>query len=151
MKKPAHVFRASAALALLGLGLGIACSDQAEGDRCEIENGDADCGAGLICVPGRKTLPSASGGSWKAEYATGLNEAFLATDPNDTSKDRCCPAVRDQASHPACVRQTAAGTAPPPADSGPEASTVTPATEDAASSADAGSVTDASQDAPDAD
>lgn len=35
----------------IGLSLGsIACSNQGEGARCEIENGDDDCQEGLVCT-----------------------------------------------------------------------------------------------------
>ena len=40
--------RALGALALLLLGLG--CSKQAEGERCDQNNGDLDCESGLLCV-----------------------------------------------------------------------------------------------------
>lgn len=141
MKKRARLLRSSLVLALLGLGLGlvVACSDQAEGERCELENGDLDCGAGLICV-GSAGRPA---GRWQVEYNLGLNEPF-------TGVDRCCPESRTKATHPACVFPTNPGTnVTPPTDSGPDVSVVDAAGDSGADAADAAPVTDASTDAAD--
>lgn len=144
MKKPARPFRAAAVLAVASLGVVLACSDQGEGDRCELDNGDADCdtAAGLICVPG-PTRESSDTGSWRTQYPGGLNDPYK-------NVDRCCPSDRNLATHPACVRQSAATDAAPPTDSGPvvvsDASTTSDASSDAS---DASTVTDASQDARD--
>jgi hypothetical protein len=144
MKTPARFLRGFVVLAIAGLGLVVACSNQGEGDRCELDNGDSDCdtGANLICVPG-PTRESSETGSWRASYAQGVNDPYK-------NADRCCPLNRDLATHPACVRQSAATDAAPPTDSGPTATDAAPTT-DAASTVDAATVSDAAQDAPDAD
>ncbi|MBX3227146.1 MAG: hypothetical protein KIT84_35580 [Labilithrix sp.] len=75
-----------------------ACSNQGEGEVCNIENDNADCKTdeGLVCYP--------------------FNQL------NNVSSDRCCPADRSRATHPACVTAIAVGgitDAQAPADTGP--------------------------------
>lgn len=73
-----------------------ACSNQGEGERCEIANGSDDCKTdeGLIC--------------------------YSATDLGSTS-DRCCPSDRSKATHPACKTPISGvgSDAQAPTDSGP--------------------------------
>ena len=75
-----------------------ACSNNGEGERCQIQNFSDDCQDGLVCLP-------------KAQVAS--NEYNNA--------DRCCPPDRAQATHEACKERRAGvtGDATPPADSGP--------------------------------
>ena len=74
-----------------------ACSNYAEGDRCESLNGNDDCLDGLQC-----TL--------KAQLVAPYNSA-----------DRCCPVDRTRATHPACAIPSSAvgGDSAPPPDTGP--------------------------------
>lgn len=70
-----------------------ACSNQGEGERCEILNGNDDCNTeeGLICFP--------------------------MTQLRNTNSDRCCPADRSRATHPVCKTSADPGggdSAPPP-------------------------------------
>jgi hypothetical protein len=78
------------------IAIATACSNQGEGERCEIENGDEDCdtSAGLICWP--------------------------ETQLRNASSDRCCPADRSKATHPVCKTAVEIGVdAMTPADTGP--------------------------------
>ena len=74
-----------------------ACSDQDEGDRCQTQNGNEDCSPGLVCLA-----------------AGNVNPPF-------NKSDRCCPADRRSATHPACALLTATvtGDSAPPPDTGP--------------------------------
>lgn len=84
-----------------------ACSNQAEGDRCQAENNNDDCQSGLMCLAA--TQKPFGGGN-------GL------VNPPYNNSDRCCPFDRLTATHPACVPLqttiTGDGAAPPP-DTGP--------------------------------
>jgi hypothetical protein len=40
-----------------------ACSDQAEGERCDQQNGSNDCSAGLVCTPVPQSLKAPAGAS----------------------------------------------------------------------------------------
>jgi hypothetical protein len=73
-----------------------ACSNQGEGERCEVDNGDDDCrtGEGLSCYP----------------------EAQL----KNAGSDRCCPRDRSKATHPVCKQSSNIDfDAAPPPDTGP--------------------------------
>ena len=74
-----------------------ACSNMAEGDRCQTENNNDDCQDGLICLS-------------KANVNQGYNNS-----------DRCCPPNRSTATHPACtqLQNPIAGDSAPPPDTGP--------------------------------
>ncbi|MCL2724031.1 MAG: hypothetical protein FWD69_06290 [Polyangiaceae bacterium] len=75
-----------------------ACSNGGEGDRCERNNGNADCKDGLICMAGSQAASGwQNGGDW------------------------CCPQDRTQATAPPCVLGT--GTVPGADDAAPEANT----------------------------
>ncbi len=96
-----------------------ACSNQGEGERCQVANNSDDCQDGLICIEARN-LPQ------------GYNNA-----------DRCCPPDRTKATHPACaaLQSQIAGDSAPPPDTGPVADTGSDTGLDAASTdadADAG-------------
>ncbi|MBX3220700.1 MAG: hypothetical protein KF795_09285 [Labilithrix sp.] len=105
MKRPssptprAMRWRMGAALFLIVGGLTAAvaaCSNQGEGERCEILNGDDDCKSdeGLSCYP--------------------------ADQLRDKTAERCCPRDRSKATHPACIAPTTVvGDAATPADTGP--------------------------------
>jgi hypothetical protein len=83
-----------------------ACSDYAEGDRCETLNGSGDCQSGLVCTA-------------KSQINAPYNNS-----------DRCCPSNPAAATHPACtVLQSPVGDATAPFDTGPtpDAAIVTPA------------------------
>ena len=101
-----------------------ACSNQGEGERCEITNGDDDCktGEGLICT--------------------------RASDLSNSNSDRCCPSDRSRATAPVCLTPInivgGDGSAPP--DTGPPADAETDAGDAGTEDADAGS-TDAGEDA----
>jgi hypothetical protein len=69
-------FAALASLAALALGA-VGCSQQAEGERCSVANGSADCEAPLVCT--------------KRDLLTG------------STVDRCCPADRAQATTAECA------------------------------------------------
>jgi hypothetical protein len=114
----------AAFVSLAGLGLGaVGCSLQAEGERCSVANGSADCESPLVCT--------------KRDLLTG------------STVDRCCPADRSQATTAECAvtfsGASDAGTSPttPLVDAGP-------AVTDAANAADAASTTDASSNVTDA-
>jgi hypothetical protein len=75
-------------VALLGFGalaLETSCSQEPEGERCDLNNGvsggDSDCNDGLVCTS-----------------ATELG----------TETDRCCPADRTQSTVPPCLISTTA-------------------------------------------
>jgi hypothetical protein len=84
-----------------------ACSNQGEGERCEILNGNDDCKDGLICT----------------------SENLL----RNANSDRCCPSDRSKATHPICKTASEIGLdgSTAPADTGP------PPSADAGSDADA--------------
>ncbi len=69
-----------------------ACSNGAEGDRCEYDNLNDDCQDGLICIPA-SPRPG-------APYT--VNQQYA-------NSDRCCPPVQSQATHPACLPSTGTG------------------------------------------
>lgn len=113
-----------------------ACSDMGEGERCNFDNGNDDCQDGLICLPA--TNQGGRGG--------GLG---TVNSPYNNS-DRCCPADRTTATHPACtVPQSGVGDAAPSADTGPTVDATTADT-GADASSDASDASDAA-DAPDGD
>jgi len=101
------VTRALVLSLLGGLGALAACSNQAEGERCQAENGNTDCQSGLVCLAaGQKPFNGGIG---------------VVNDPYRDS-DRCCPYDRSTARHPACVlnQTTITGEGgPPPPDTGP--------------------------------
>jgi hypothetical protein len=76
-----------------------ACSNQSEGERCDVANGDEDCKTdeGLVCFP-------------KAQLSAPFNNA-----------DRCCPRDRSTAKTDPCKFPTnpIAGDSAPPGDTGP--------------------------------
>ncbi len=69
-----------AAVGLLGLVLTTSCSQQQQGERCDLNNGisggDSDCNDGLVCTAAKD----------------------LGTDT-----DRCCPADRSQSTVAPCI------------------------------------------------
>lgn len=84
----------------LGLGAFVAlaaCSNYDEGERCETLNGNDDCADPLQCIP-------------KAQIPVPYN-----------GSDRCCPANRAAATHPACMQpqNPIGGDSAPPPDTGP--------------------------------
>jgi len=123
-------FLAQRALALLAwcplLLMAAACANQAEGDRCDNKNGNADCAAGLICTSlqtrdsiccppappvtapacnlGGSPPPDAgSGGDGNADVESGgeasAPEAAPTNDaPSETTNDRGAVDTRDVAS-----------------------------------------------------
>jgi hypothetical protein len=109
-----------------------ACSNNGEGERCQIDNVNDDCENGLVCLT-------------KSQVNQGYNNS-----------DRCCPPDRSTATHPACtqLQNPVAGDSSPPADTGPVATdsgstdTGIDTGSDAASDADAGDpdASDAAQD-----
>jgi hypothetical protein len=109
-----------------------ACSNQAEGERCQAENGNDDCQSGLVCLAAtQKTFNGGQGGS-------------LVNAPYNNS-DRCCPADRSKATHPACVQLQATVTgdaAAPPADTGPTPDATTDASQPDTSTVDAADAAD---------
>lgn len=86
----------------------VACSDQGEGDRCQAENGNADCQSGLVCL---------------AAGAKNFNGGVGFVNAPYNNSDRCCPADRSRATHPACTQPTNSGAGDsgiPPAETGPQ-------------------------------
>jgi hypothetical protein len=71
-----------------GIGLAVclvsvlACGEQGEGERCDLDNGDSDCESGLVCTPASDLIRVAGGDSPGAAL--------------------CCPA-QGQASVSACI------------------------------------------------
>lgn len=120
---------------LMALGLGgfvtlAACSNGAEGERCQAENGNEDCQSGLVCLAaGLKPFNGGAPGSY-------VNPPF-------NGSDRCCPLDRLTATHPACVAPSAASTGGGSTD----ADTKAEADADASSDADTSPDADASSDA----
>jgi hypothetical protein len=91
---------------IVGLALGAvfagfialtACSNYAEGERCELGNGNEDCTSGLVCTP-------------KARLAAPYNVS-----------DRCCPPDLATATAVACVQPQAGfgADSAPPEETGP--------------------------------
>jgi len=109
------------------LAIGSACSNQGEGERCEVENNNDDCKTdeGLIC--------------------------FEANLLSNTTSDRCCPADRSKATHPVCKTSTdiGGGDAIAPADTGPSPTPDTGTPDADAGGEDAPSGNDADADAAD--
>ncbi len=103
-------------LATSGLIAIAACSNQGEGERCDVLNGNNDCNTsdGLICY-----------------RAADLNNSPLS--------DRCCPSNRAEATHPVCVTPRSVGEtdAAAPADTGPPPATPDATTSDAGDAATA--------------
>jgi hypothetical protein len=98
-----------------------ACSNNGEGDRCQVNNNNDDCQDGLICL------------------------ASSQVNPSYNNSDRCCPVDRTKSTHPACtlLQNPVAGDSAPPADTGPTGDTGTTDTgtdggNDGAGDADAG-------------
>jgi hypothetical protein len=94
--KTACLVGAILAFGLVAVGGVGACSNQAEGERCETLNGNDDCntGGGLICYPA----------------------ALLV----GTTSDRCCPQDRTTATAPVCKAPVSGvGDASAPPDTGP--------------------------------
>src|SRR5690606_14242775 len=96
--------RRNLAAAVTALTLGgwlalVACSNNAEGERCQTANNNDDCQDGLICL------------------------AAAQVNPSYNSSDRCCPPDRSTATHPACtlLQNPIAGDSAPPPDTGPPA------------------------------
>jgi hypothetical protein len=95
-----------------------ACSNQGEGERCDVLNGDDDCKTddGLIC--------------------------YRAADLNNSNSDRCCPRDRARATNPVCKTplSTVTNDAQAPSDSGPNPiiPDATPDANDGASQEDSG-------------
>lgn len=114
------------AQAIFGLVSLVACANMAEGDRCEVLNGNDDCQSGLVCLP-----------------AGQVNQPY-------NNSDRCCPVDRSTATHPACtlLSNPVAGDAAPPGDSGPAIDSGVDAGGDAQS--DAADASDAADDVADA-
>jgi hypothetical protein len=117
---------------LLGIVVTLtACSNGGEGDRCQAENGNEDCTSPLVCRAATQKL------------FNGANDGLV--NPPFNNSDRCCPANRATATHPACTELHTSGAADggiPPAETGPtpDAQTDSPAdtsTPDAAGDADA--------------
>lgn len=79
------------------IGIETACSNQGEGEVCNVANGSDDCetGQGLVCYDARQL--------------------------NFTTSDRCCPADRSKSTHPTCVTSTSVvgSDAAAPAETGP--------------------------------
>jgi hypothetical protein len=80
-----------------------ACSNQAEGERCEFDNGNDDCQDGLICIP-----------------ASPRQGAPYTVNPQYATSDRCCPPDFHQSTHPACIPATAGGADSAAPEAGPE-------------------------------
>lgn len=83
---------------LAAIGIGTACSNQGEGEVCNIANGSDDCQTdqGLACYDHRVLT--------------------------NVDSDRCCPSDRSKSTHPACVTPisiSGAGDATAPAETGP--------------------------------
>lgn len=78
-----------ASLVLLPLSIVPACSNQGEGERCDVlaaNNGNDDCQAGLECVPpGQLQWPAPDGGK-----------------PQTTTTGICCPTNRSTARVDVC-------------------------------------------------
>jgi hypothetical protein len=94
-----------------------ACSNQGEGERCELLNGNDDCKTdeGLICFPSAQL--------------------------RNTTSDRCCPADRARATHPVCKTSVdpGGGDALAPGDTGTPFTPDTGAPDVEAGTEDAGS------------
>ncbi len=118
----------TAVVGLIGLVALSACSNYAEGDRCEQANGNSDCASGLVC-----------------RAAAQVNKDY-------NSSDRCCPAIDSNASHPACIQQQPVfeGGATPPSDTAPPVTQPSPV-DGAADAADAATAPSDASGASDAD
>ena len=126
MKRPFYVLLAVTAV-LVVIGIGTACSNQGEGEVCNILNGSDDCKTdeGLACYDHHQL--------------------------NNVDSDRCCPTDRSKATHPACTTPiviSGSGDATAPADTGP--GTVTQDAQVAADTGGGTEVFDAAGDAADA-
>lgn len=103
--KPWMLASSAFCLGLVGL---LACTDQGEGERCDVrmdQTGESDCKAALVCIPeGQLNIPA--GGTALA------------------NQGRCCPPDRRTASVSEClpVQATNLGDAAVPTSPGPDAS-----------------------------
>ncbi|MDB4946266.1 MAG: hypothetical protein JWP97_5800 [Labilithrix sp.] len=123
-----------------------ACSNNGEGERCQILNGNSDCQDGLVCTSASAAATSEGGTGAGSTIGNGGNG--YVNPPYNTS-DRCCPSDRKTATHPACTEpNTSVGgeAGIPPADTGPP---VDANTSDVGT--DTGAPVDAGSDAADAD
>ncbi|HVH43143.1 MAG TPA: hypothetical protein VM925_12400 [Labilithrix sp.] len=102
---PSFSLRRSRGIALGSIVVGVfvaiavACSNQGEGERCNVDNGNDDCKTdeGLICY-----------------------RAALLRDTRDYAPDRCCPSDPSKATHPLCKSPVSGlGDAAVPPDTGP--------------------------------
>jgi hypothetical protein len=121
-----------------------ACSDEAEGERCDTRNtrnGSDDCQPGLVCVPGGDL------GSAGSEYC-------LANGSLVTTCGVCCPVNRANATVSICQLSSTlpgADAAPPDTDAGDAASDASDASDTDAADAGDTDADAASTDASDAD
>ncbi len=117
-----------------------ACSDQAEGERCDTRNtrlGSDDCQPGLICVPG------ADLGSSGANYCVGTSGLV-------TTCGVCCPEDRANATTSVClITSTLPGADAAPPFSGTDAGDAAAEAPDSSSTGDDAAGDDASSDASD--
>lgn len=127
-RRPLPAFFAGLSIvSLAALVLAVACSNQGEGERCEVQNGNEDCGSGLVCVPAN---PTNLAGSSASEFG------YTTVNPPYDDADRCCPTNRASAKHPACtVVGNTGGDAAPSIDA--TTPTVDASQQDAAQTADA--------------
>lgn len=89
-----------------------ACSDQGEGERCELLNDSDDCASNLICTP--------------------------AAALNGSPSDRCCPVDRSRAENPICkLPVNLVGDAQAPAETGPPPTVTDGGASDASDASDA--------------
>lgn len=121
MKRPFYVLLAVTGV-LTAIGIGTACSNQGEGEVCNIQNGSDDCQTdqGLACFDHHQL--------------------------NNVDSDRCCPTDRAKATHPACttpITISGSGDATAPADTGPGTVTQDAQVTETGSPVDAASSTDA--------
>ncbi len=136
MVKPArNRIAAIVVVTVVGLfALPTACSNNAEGERCQSENGNDDCADGLTCIP-------------KTQLVAPFNSA-----------DRCCPFVRQNATSAACKPGSGTIGNNPPAEGGADTGSPDTGATDAADASDAqdaadtgADVADTGADAPDGD
>jgi hypothetical protein len=92
MRRPYRTTRIVVSVLVGGFAALVACSNAGEGERCEFDNGNADCKSGLVCLP--KTPRQGAARTVNPPYG------------GEQGSDRCCPEVAQFATHPACTLAT---------------------------------------------
>jgi hypothetical protein len=114
-----------------------ACQSQAEGERCDFQNGAADCASGLTCGPSNKCcVPGTS--ECNALAAPSTSDGATNTPGSDAATEGSSTMTGDAATHDAATHEAASNEA-----ASNEAASNEAATMSSETGAEGGIVTDA--------